>query len=94
VSGGVNQVDLVGLPGNSRVGHAHGRGLDCYAFLALQVHVVENLVLHVTLGNGARCLEEAIGQRRFAVIDMGDDAEVSNVVSIHDGKYSKAAPKA
>jgi tRNA U34 5-carboxymethylaminomethyl modifying enzyme MnmG/GidA len=46
---------------------------------AFEVHVVERLVLHLPLCNGSSGLEEAIGQGAFAVVDVGNDAEISNV---------------
>jgi len=46
---------------------------------ALEVHRVENLLLHVAVGDGAAKLDQPVGQRRFAVVDMGDDGEIADV---------------
>lgn len=35
-----------------------------------------------SLGNGAAGLDEPVGKRRFAVVDMSNDAEVSDVFHI------------
>ena len=52
--------------------------LDRDAAFALEVHVVEHLRLHIAVGDRARHLQQAVGQRRFAVIDVGDDREVAD----------------
>ena len=55
----------------------HRVRLDGNAALALEVHVVEDLVLHLLGSEGFGVLEKAIGKGGFAVIDMGDNAEVA-----------------
>ena len=54
------------------------RGLDRDAALALEVHVVEQLLLHLARRDGAGELEKAVGQRRLAVVDVGNDREVAD----------------
>ena len=39
--------------------------------------------MHVAVGDGVCELEEAVGKGRLAVVDMGDDAEVTNFTLIH-----------
>ncbi len=80
VAGGVDEVELVGLAVAGLVGDAHRLALDGDAALALEVHLVEELFLHVARGHRAGDLEDAVGQRRLAVVDVGDDAEVADVV--------------
>ena len=79
VAGGVDEVELVGLPVIGLVHHAHGLALDGDATLALDVHGVEQLGLHVALGHGVRLLEDAIRDRRLTVVDVGDDGEVPDM---------------
>ena len=50
VAGGVNQVELVGLPVLRGVHHANRVGFDGDAALPLQVHGVQHLRLHFTGG--------------------------------------------
>ena len=78
VAGGVDEVEFVGFPVARGVGHGDGMGLDGDAALALEVHVVEQLVALVALGDGAGQLEEAVGQGGFSVVDVRDDAEVAD----------------
>ena len=49
--------------------------LDGDAALALQVHGVEVLGAHVAGVDGARELEDAVGEGGFAVVDVCDDRE-------------------
>ena len=76
---GVDEVQLVGLAVVGRVAHAHGLALDGDAALALDVHGIEQLGLHVALGHGARQLQDAVRERGLAVVDVGDDREVADM---------------
>ena len=82
----VDEVELVELAVVGGVHHADGVGLDGNAALALEVHGVEDLRLHLARGEGAGELEQAVGERGFAVIDMRDDREVADVFAIHGKK--------
>ena len=83
VPGRVDQVQLVGLAVARRVEHAHRLRLDRDAALALQVHRVQQLRAHLARGDRVRQLEDAIGQRRLAVVDVRDDREVADVRLVH-----------
>jgi hypothetical protein len=48
--------------------------------LPLQLHVVEELRLGLAGGDGAGELQQAVGQRRLAVVDVGDDREIADVL--------------
>ena len=78
MSRGVDQVELVATPPD-----AHRLGLDRDAALALEVHRVENLFAHLALGQRAGELEDAIRERRLAMVDVRDDREVANSVLLH-----------
>src|SRR5206468_7840150 len=71
----VDQVQLVALPV-----HADGLGLDRDPALALEIHRVEHLLAHLPLRHGVRQLEDAVGERRLAVVDVRDDREVADAV--------------
>ena len=59
--------------------HAYRRHFDGDAAFALEVHLVEELILHAASLDRAREFEHAIGQCRLAVVDMCNDRKVSNV---------------
>ena len=59
--------------------HAHRLALDRDAALALDVHTIEVLVAHLARFDNSGQLEHAIRERRLPMIDMGDDAEVTDL---------------
>ena len=77
VPGGVDHVEHVAgavhLPR-----HAHRLGLDGDAAFPLDVHPVEILGAGITFGQYPRDLQHAIGQGRLAVVDVRNDAEVTD----------------
>ena len=74
----VHQVEHIGLAVLGLVVEAHGLRLDGDAALLLDVHVVEHLLGHLALGQAAGALDQPVGQRRFAMVDMGDDREIAD----------------
>ena len=96
----VDQVQDVLLARLRRVVQADRVRLDRDAALALEVHGVEDLRFHLARLERAGDLEEAVGQRRLAVVDVRDDREVSDVSGIHasgrlihyDSQISRAVP--
>ena len=77
--GRVDEVEHIGLAVSRLVVEADGLGLDRDAALALDVHRVEDLVLHLAVGDRAAKLDQPVGQRRLAVVDMRDDREIADV---------------
>ena len=59
--------------------------LDGDAAFALQVHRIEHLRLHFARLQAAAQLDEAVSQRRFAVIDVGNDGKVADVLHREGG---------
>ena len=79
----VDQVELVDLT-VERVVDGHGPGLDRDSALALQIHIVEQLLAKLALGDGPRLQQELVGQRALAVIDVSDDREISNELRVEN----------
>ena len=76
----VDKIELIGIAIGGFIVEAHGLGFNGDAALALDIHIVQNLVGHLARAQAARQLNEAVGQRRFAVVNMGNNREVTNVV--------------
>jgi hypothetical protein len=76
----VDEVELVEPAVARRVLERRRLRLDGDAALALDVHRVEHLLVHLALGQTAAALDQAIGQRALAVVDVGNDGEVADVV--------------
>ena len=83
MAGRVDHVQLVGLAVAGLVAQRHALRLDRDAALALQVHGVEHLLLHLAGFQAAAQLDEAVGQRGLAVIDVRDDGKVTD--QLHQG---------
>ena len=83
VAGRIDQVEDVLLAVLRRVVQAHRVRLDRDAALALEIHGVEHLRFHLAGLQRAGQLEEAVRQRRLAMIDVGDDGEITDVGGIH-----------
>jgi hypothetical protein len=73
----VDEIQDVVLPVVGPVLQAHGAGLDGDAALALEIHLVEDLRLHLALVDGVALLEQPVGERGLAVVDVGHDAEIT-----------------
>ena len=61
--------------------------LDGDAAFALQIHRIEQLVLFVAFGNCTRALEQAVRQRRLAVVDVRDDAKIARAFDGHQERW-------
>ena len=79
MAGRVDQVEHVVLAVTRAVFEPHGLRLDGDAALALDVHGIEHLLLHLALLQPAGELDQPVGERRLAVVDMGDDREIADV---------------
>src|SRR5690606_36077638 len=54
--------------------------LDRAAASALERHRIEYLLGHLPVAQASAALDQAIGERGFTVIDVGDDREVADVL--------------
>src|SRR5690606_29607434 len=87
----VDQVELVHITVAGFIVHTNRASLDRNAFLALEVHRVENLLHHVPVADRVGMLEQSISQCRLPVVDVRDDAEVSYVPLILHARYPAAS---
>ncbi len=79
---GVDQIEDVFLTVFALVGHLNGVALDGDAPLSLQIHVIQGLLLQLTVGNRPGRLEQTVGQGALSVVDVCDDAKVADVLHI------------
>ena len=78
----VHQVEHIILPVRRPVIEPDRLRLDGNPALLLELHIVEHLpVRHLPRGQPAGLLDQPIGQRRFAVVDMGYNAEIRSFLS-------------
>ncbi len=79
MAGRVDEVQGVGFPVGGRVGERHRVALDRDAPFPLQIQGIQDLIAKFPLIDEPGRLDESVGQGRFAVIDVRDDTEISNV---------------
>ena len=84
----VDEVEHVVLAVARAVIEPHRLRLDGDAALALDVHGIEHLLDHLARFEPAGELNQPVGERRLAVVDMGDDREIADVF---DGRRGHAA---
>ena len=75
---GVDEVQHILLSIGRLVIHAGSLELDCDPAFPLQLHIVQELLLHVPIRNRAGVLQQTISQCRLAMVDMGNDAKISD----------------
>ena len=85
MAGRVDQVEDVFLAIIGHVVDADGVGLDGDAALTLDIHGVQQLLFHVPVLDGASGLDEAVSERGFPVVDMGDDREIADMGEVCHG---------
>jgi hypothetical protein len=83
MAGRVDEVELVGHAVLGDVLHAHGRGLDRDPTLALEIHSIQELRAHVTVGDGVGELQNPVGERALTVVYVADDGEGTLMRLIH-----------
>ena len=82
MTGRVDEVEMIGHAIPGRVRQAYGLAFDGNSPLSFDIHGIQDLILEVPVRNHIRKLNESVGQRGFAMVDMGDDAEISNIFHI------------
>ena len=80
VAGRVDQIEDVILAVAGAIIQPHRLRLDGDAALALDIHGIEHLFDHFARFEPAGELDQPVGERRFAVVDMGDDREIADIV--------------
>ncbi len=78
MAGRIDEVEKVFLAVICMVNQADSLRFDGNAPLTLDVHVVKDLVLHLTFCEHAGGLDHAVRERGFAVINVCDDAEITD----------------
>ena len=80
MSRGVDEVQPVSLAVQLVI-HLYGVAFDSYAAFALQIHIVQ----HLPFGHfdGFCTFKQTVCQCAFAVVDMGNDAKVTDILHLY-----------
>ena len=87
----IDHVELIALAVAGVVIQGDALCLDRDTAFALELHGVEHLLLHLAILQPAAQLDEAVGQRRLAVINVGDDGEVT--YEPHESTICRVLPR-
>jgi len=80
MAGRVHKIKDIGFAVFGFIRKPYRLRFDRDAALALDIHRVEDLFDHVALGQRAGFLDQSIRKRGFAVIDMGNNGKIANLV--------------
>ena len=76
----VDQVEGILLPVLRLIYNTHSLGLYCDSALTLQVHIVQDLLLHLAAGQRAGMLNQTVRQRRLAVVNMRNNTKIPDSI--------------
>ena len=79
---GVDEVQDIGLPVVRRIFQPNRPGLNGNAPLPLQIHVVQDLILHLPGLYGLAFLQQPVGQGGLSVVNMGNDRKIPQFIQI------------
>ena len=82
MTGRIDKIELVDLAIPRLVVQGDALGLDSDPSLPLDIHGIEHLLVHLPRAQAATVLDEAIRQRGFTVVDMGNDREIPDISEI------------
>jgi hypothetical protein len=71
--------------------HPDKVGLDGNSPFPFQVHGIQHLLFLFSFGKGVGIFQQPVSQGGLAVIDMGNDTEIPDVLNAHSNAFSKLA---
>ena len=78
----VDQVQQVVISIRGLVLEGNRVALDRDSPFSLDIHGIEHLFMELTLRNAITGLNQSVGKRRLAMIDVGNNAEISNLFQL------------
>ena len=82
MAGGVDKVKIIYLPVLSGIIQVYCPGFDGDAPFPFDIHVVQQLVLHIPERYGAGFFKNSVGQGGLSMIDVGNNAEISDMILV------------
>jgi hypothetical protein len=76
----VDQIEVVDLTISGFVAQRSGLRFDGYPTLFFKIHGVQHLRAHLTILQTPATLDDAVSESGFAVIDVGNDRKISDVI--------------
>jgi len=75
----IDEVQFKFLTAFARIGQVNRLTFDGNASFSLDIHIVQDLVTELPCINEVCMLDEAVGKRGFTVVNVGNNAEISNL---------------
>ena len=83
----IDKIESVFLPILRLIPQTHSARFDGDTPFLFEIHRIEELGPALSLANGPSRRQQLVGQGRFAVVDVGNDAEVTDVVGVDHAVY-------
>lgn len=83
MSGCIDEIQVVNLSVFRLVIEGYALGLDRNTTLSFYIHAIKHLVGHFPVAQGATQLYETVSQGRLAVVYMGNNGKIPDVILIH-----------
>lgn len=94
MAGGINEIELIGLPIPCPVFKGDTLGLDGDAPLPLDIHGIQHLGVHFACGEPTAMLYKAVGKGRFTVVYMGNNRKIADMLQFtHSGMPGCGSPR-
>ena len=84
---GIDQIEMIELTVFGAIIDTYRLALDRDAAFALDIHRIEQLLFHIARRDRFGKFEDTVRERRFAMIDVGDDREIADILRV-DGHGS------
>ena len=85
--GGINQIQFILLPILINIIQTDRLFLDRNASFPFKIHRIQDLRFHIPFLNSTGQFNETICQSRFPMVNMRNDAKISDVICIHNFSY-------
>src|SRR6187200_2597627 len=82
MAGSIDQVQDIFLLICMLVIDLYRMALDGNTLLPFKVHIIKHLVHHITVADGAGALQKTVSQGGFAMVNMCDNAKISDVLHV------------
>ena len=79
----INQVKNIFLSILRLIHNTHGLRLDRNSPLAFQIHIIQHLRLHLTLGQQSGLLNNSVSKGRFSMVYMSNDTKIANLIFLN-----------
>ena len=79
MAGGINQIEMVQLAISGSIIKPDSLRLNCNPALTFQFHIVQYLLLHLTIRQTPRHLDKTVSKRGLSMVNMGNNGKVTDI---------------